>query len=450
MKKFLTLIAVAAMAFAAQAAEWTAADGTVNGEYAPVYGYNFETNQHNQMQYPAAELTGLAAGTEITAVKFYTSTPDLLNALGGTVTVSLANMEEATPWSVDGYGYISGNLLSVDATAVATVTPAADEDGVWTITFDAPFTYTGGALLVDIQSVAGTYKDTKFYGIAMDAFYVMTTYGYAGTKKGEKFLPKATFTYEGGDEPEPGIATLAEANALEDAAEFTFDGDAVVTVFKNGYLFLRDESGYAMIAGVTGEFANGQVLSEGWTATKTTVNNTWVRYTDAAGLSASGETNAELAAAQKLEGAVDESMLNAYVYVENVTISSGMMPGLPMRALPLPDGTSIGVTSTLWGMSWPANGNKDIYGVICKVDGALKINVVDFQDYEEPQPEGLRGNVNDDEAVDINDVTALIDYLLGVNPDINTQNADCDLSEDLSIDDVTTLIDYLLTGVWPE
>ena len=49
MKKLFTLIAVAAMAFAAQATEWTAADGTATGEYAPVYGYNFETDQHNQM-----------------------------------------------------------------------------------------------------------------------------------------------------------------------------------------------------------------------------------------------------------------------------------------------------------------------------------------------------------------------------------------------------------------
>ena len=451
MKKYFALIAVAAMAFAAQATEWTAADGTNTGEYAPVYGYNYDMDQHNQMQYPAAELAGMAAGTEITAVKFYTSTPDAVNGLGGSVKVSLANMADVTPWTLDAWGSISGDLLDVDVTTVAaTVTPSA-VDGEWIITFDAPFAYYGGALLVDVEGIAtGSWKDTYFYGKEMGAYYVMSSYGYAGSKKGETVLPKATFIYEGGEEPEPGIATLAEANALEDAAEFTFDGDAVVTVFKNGYLFLRDESGYGMIAGVTGEFANGQVLSEGWTATKTSVNDGWVRYVDAAGLSASGETNAELAAAQKLTGAVDESMLNAYVYVENVTISSGMMPGLPMRALPLPDGTSIGVTSTLWGMSWPANGSKDIYGVICKVDGALKINVVDFQDYVEPQPEVLRGDVNNSNDVTIADVTVLIDYLLsGDATGVNLQNADCNLSGDVSIADVTALIDYLLSGNWP-
>ena len=449
MKKVLTLFAVAAMAFAAQATEWTAADGTANCEYAPVYGYNFETDQHNQMQYPAAELTGLAAGTEITGVKFYTSTPTTVNALGGSVTISLANMDDVTPWTPDAWGGVSGDLLNVAVTAVATVVPAADEDGVWAITFDNAFTYTGGALLIDVQSTAGEYQDTYFYGKEMGSYLVMSSYGYAGSTKGDVNLPKATFTYEGGGGQEEGIALLSEANALEDNAAFTFDGDAVVTVFKSGYLFLRDESGYAMISGVQGNFENGQVLSQGWNATKTS-NDGWVRFIDAAGLSASGETNTELAAAQKLTGAVnDESMINAYVYVENVKISGGLMPGLPMHSLPLPDGSSIAVTTTLWGMSWPASGQKDIYGVICKVGDDLQINVVDFQNYVEPQPQGLRGDVNLSGDVTIADVSALIDYLLTEDPTgISLENADCNLVDGVNIADVSKLIDYLLTESW--
>ena len=194
MKKLFTLIAVAAMAFAAQAAEVTVADGTNTGEYAPVYGYNYDMDQHNQMQYPAAELTGMTAGTEITAVKFYTSTPDAVNGLGGSVKVSLANMADVTPWTLDAWGSISGDLLDVDVTTVAaTVTPSA-VDGEWIITFDAPFTYFGGALLVDVEGITtGSWKDTYFYGKEMGAYYVMSSYGYAGSKKGETVLPKVTF-----------------------------------------------------------------------------------------------------------------------------------------------------------------------------------------------------------------------------------------------------------------
>ncbi|MBR4829612.1 MAG: DUF4465 domain-containing protein [Muribaculaceae bacterium] len=215
-------------ASSAQTSELTVADGNVTGEYAPVYGYNFETPQHNQMQYPAAEMSGMAAGTEITAMKFYTSTPDEVNALGGSVKVSLANLEGEYPWSLDGYGYISGDLLDYDVTTVAaTVAPSADENGVWTITFDAPFTYAGGTLLVDIQTVeAGNWKYTYFCGKPMDAYYVMATYGYAGTKKGQNLLPKVTFTINGGETPQPqykigdvnhdGDVNIADVTALID------------------------------------------------------------------------------------------------------------------------------------------------------------------------------------------------------------------------------------------
>ncbi len=61
---------------------------------------------------------------------------------------------------------------------------------------------------------------------------------------------------------------------------------------------------------------------------------------------------------------------------------------------------------------------------------------------------GLRGDVDGSGNVSIDDVTALIDYLLGSNSSINIANADTDQSGNVSIDDVTALIDYLLTGRW--
>ena len=62
---------------------------------------------------------------------------------------------------------------------------------------------------------------------------------------------------------------------------------------------------------------------------------------------------------------------------------------------------------------------------------------------------GLRGDVDDNGVVSIDDVTALIDYLLSGNgANVNLTNADCDLTGIVSIDDVKTLIDYLLGGAW--
>ena len=63
----------------------------------------------------------------------------------------------------------------------------------------------------------------------------------------------------------------------------------------------------------------------------------------------------------------------------------------------------------------------------------------------------LTGDVNNDNSVNIADVTALIDYLLSGNAsDINTQAADCNVDSQVNIADVTALIDYLLSGTWPQ
>ena len=259
---------------------------------------------------------------------------------------------------------------------------------------------------------------------------------------------KPAVLYKQGVPEDEGINTLSIANALNDDEDFTFNGDAVVTAFTTyqniSYLFVRDESGYGMVAGVEGTFENGQVLSPGWNATKTSVND-WVRFIDAAGLSASGETNAELAAAQKLTCAADvyDSMINAFVYVENQSST------FPPRSYKLPDGTSIPRTEVLGGISW-GSGKLNVYGIICKVDGTLKLNPLYTEPYVEPEPEGLRGDVNNSNDVTIADVTALIDYLLsGDATGVNLENANCNLDQDVTIADVTALIDYLLSGSWP-
>ena len=59
------------------------------------------------------------------------------------------------------------------------------------------------------------------------------------------------------------------------------------------------------------------------------------------------------------------------------------------------------------------------------------------------------GDVNDDGSVDIDDVAALINYVLSGNPSgVNLSAADCDQNSSVDISDVTTLIDYVLNGSW--
>ena len=59
---------------------------------------------------------------------------------------------------------------------------------------------------------------------------------------------------------------------------------------------------------------------------------------------------------------------------------------------------------------------------------------------------GKRGDVNNDGQVNIADVTALIDYLLSGTTFINKHNADMNGDGQVNIADVTSLIDYLLKG----
>ena len=435
MKKFFTLIAVALVALSTMAGELTVFNGTDRNQNIPFRATYFDwTPYYGEVIYPAEEITDLL-GQEITSITFYIANENGNVMSGGELSLYLGTTTETqfTGWDI--------SLIPAESLTLVSAMPMTPGDSEIVFNLDEPFTYTGDNLvLLTSVTVEGNYSDVGyFYGET--AQLACSAYG-ASTIGTEYFYPKTTFTYEGGSE-EPGIATLAEANALDDNAEFTFGGDAVVTLFKNGYLFLRDESGYAQIKGVTGEFANGQVLSEGWSATKTTINDPWVRYIDAAGLSVSGETNADLAAAQKLTGAVDESMLNAYVYVENVTISTGPM-GLPMRALPLPDGTSIGITSTLWGTNWPASGSKNVYGVICKDGNELKIDVCGFENYVAHDYEP--GDVNHDGSLTIADVTMLISYVLknGVGSACPIC-ADVNGDTEISIADVTVLINKVLT-----
>ncbi|MBQ9555375.1 MAG: leucine-rich repeat protein [Muribaculaceae bacterium] len=61
----------------------------------------------------------------------------------------------------------------------------------------------------------------------------------------------------------------------------------------------------------------------------------------------------------------------------------------------------------------------------------------------------VAGDVNGDGQVTIDDVVALIDYLLSGNASLeDVANADCNGDGQVTIDDVVALIDYLLSGTW--
>ncbi len=192
------------------------------------------------------------------------------------------------------------------------------------------------------------------------------------------------------DEPEPVMpepATLAAANALEDNTAFKFKGDAVVTYHNGKYMFLRDDSGYGLIyydAAPATNFANGAVLSQNWTATKTTYKSL-VEYQHPANVSASGVSNSALAALQTIEVSQMANMINAYVKIEHVKSISG-------TTATLTDGTTITLYNRFTGVTIPEFTDQDcsITGIVSIFNDALQLYFIesDYNSSVEPPVEG--------------------------------------------------------------
>ena len=214
MKKFFTFIAVAAMAFAAQANVLTVCDnGGYDGysNHVPVYGFWADTEGTiAQSIYPADMLTDMVGG-QITEVKFYTLAQyyvenNLDPYINNTNFINFENAKiQLALKVVDEEGFSTSTI--VGATPVATTVPEVG-DMYMTFQLDEPFTYEGGNLLVESMVVeGGSFGTTYFYGRITGvpeycSIYVYES-AYSGTNKYfETFLPMVSFTYEeGGDVP---------------------------------------------------------------------------------------------------------------------------------------------------------------------------------------------------------------------------------------------------------
>ena len=233
-----------------------------------------------------------------------------------------------------------------------------------------------------------------------------TITAYAELNGVESDIVEATYTLKEADE---AITTLAQVNALADNTDFTFAGDAVVTYQYGQYLFLRDNSGYGLIYGTINSndstnlnptFDAGVVLNQNWTAKKTTFRSL-IEYTGAQNVSASGNTNAELAAPQAIT-ALSEDMVNALVTISNVVSISG-------TTATLADGTTITLYNR-FNATIPSftDGNNTITGIVSIYNGALQLYFISC-DYEAPQPQVVNVN-NIAEALDLDENTTFTMY----------------------------------------
>jgi hypothetical protein len=220
--------------------------------------------------------------------------------------------------------------------------------------------------------------------------------------------------------------------------------DVVVTYQKGNRLWVRDTEGTSglIYGSLNATFNNGDVLSDDWTATYQLFNDNTPEFTNPEGIEASGETRE---AAPYERTAITTGNVNEYIIMKGLTL----LPDAD-NAKRFYNATDSLVIFNSFNVEIPTveeGKTYDVTGIVTIYYGAAQVYITEMT---ESVAAGLRGDVNNDEAVNISDVADLIDYLLTHDASsINLDNADVDLSTDINISDVAILVDYLLTNAWP-
>lgn len=118
------------------------------------------------------------------------------------------------------------------------------------------------------------------------------------------------------------VATIAEYKELGDNTTFVFTGNVTVTYVNGRNLYVKDDTGSALIYGnedFTG-FEQGQVLAANWTAT-TTLYNGLLEAKNPLSLAATEQT-VEVSPVDKSVNAITTANDNEYIIVKNVTITT--------------------------------------------------------------------------------------------------------------------------------
>ena len=204
MKKLLqraVLVALLAVAWTANAHTLTLANGTQTNSTVPVYGTfcNVPT-LHHQMLYTADYIASAVTTIDMTngsisALTFYSSTNNV--GWGNTYEIRLL---EVSATALGNSGFIDTTGVRIAYTGRVGI-----ENGTMTITLDRSYTYHGGNLLIDFNSIApGEWfsgSSAFFYGVNTSTlssrYYYVSSSGSASGQS-MAFLPKVTFTFSGG------------------------------------------------------------------------------------------------------------------------------------------------------------------------------------------------------------------------------------------------------------
>ena len=194
--------------------ELTVYNGTATNQYIPMYGYYFDNYTKSEYIIPASQLTDMVGGT-ISAITFYPSSVATTSSTW-TNTSQTVFIKEVSSTTLGG---------SYSGTTGATVVKQALLDmptagTAYTITFDTPYTYNGGNLLIGVYNTnKGSYNKVEWYGTS-NLTSGVSAYGNNSSSlnsvgyNAQSFLPKTTFTYMPAASADP-VAITVNANPTE-------------------------------------------------------------------------------------------------------------------------------------------------------------------------------------------------------------------------------------------
>ena len=192
-KKVFSLMMMLLLAFMgiARADELTVNDGTVTNGYVPVYGFYADAYLKCEYVVPADALADMIGG-DISGMTYYISSPALDSWGAANFQVFMKEVDFTTISAFQG----------LDGATMVYEGPLDGTQSTMGITFSTPYQYNGGNLLIGIYNIEkGTYKSISWSGETVDgASYQGYSYTSLEAVSGyqRNFLPKTTFTYNGG------------------------------------------------------------------------------------------------------------------------------------------------------------------------------------------------------------------------------------------------------------
>ena len=186
---------------------------TTTNTYVPFYGNYADYGTISQFIIPASDIQNITAGSTISKLTFYCNKASQ-SYFGTEVKVQIG---EVSYTSFSSTAFVTSGLNSVIASSTTTLTTNSSSE--LEITFDTPYTYQGGNLLISVGGYGSKYASTNWTGVSKSdnvAIYKYNSSNSATIPSGSgtfvKFAPKTTITYTPSTTPSisltPNAATV--------------------------------------------------------------------------------------------------------------------------------------------------------------------------------------------------------------------------------------------------